>query len=133
MLFAGTLIIKDGNVLLVQEAHTEAYGLWSLPMGSVELNERPEDAAIRETKEETGFNVKVTRSKVLNLSGEELKCLSRFNHEKIDFHVFEGEIVSGELSKGHDILDAKWFPINDIKTLELRGQWVLNFAQNGIV
>lgn len=37
----------------------EKYHKWLTPGGHVELNEVPEDAALREVKEETGLNVKL--------------------------------------------------------------------------
>jgi ADP-ribose pyrophosphatase YjhB (NUDIX family) len=48
--FSGTLIIKDGKILLVQESHKEARGLWSFPLGHVDNGESQSEAAVRETK-----------------------------------------------------------------------------------
>ena len=55
---AVALIDADGRVLLAKrpEGKTLA-GLWEFPGGKVEEGERPEDALIRELKEELGINV----------------------------------------------------------------------------
>lgn len=48
------------RLLLVQEKKPVAAGLWHIPAGAVEAGERPETAAIREAKEETGLGVTLT-------------------------------------------------------------------------
>ena len=44
----------EGRILLARRADD---GLWCLPCGWVEPNESPEEAAVRETREETGLEV----------------------------------------------------------------------------
>lgn len=46
-----------GEVLLI---HKTDNGLWALPGGGVDVGESAVDAAVRETWEETGFNIEVT-------------------------------------------------------------------------
>lgn len=45
----------QGEVLMVQEAKRECYGLWYLPAGRMEAGESIHEALRREVKEETGF------------------------------------------------------------------------------
>ena len=45
----------EGRILLVRRSDD---GLWCLPCGWVEPNESPEEAAVRETREETGLEVR---------------------------------------------------------------------------
>jgi ADP-ribose pyrophosphatase YjhB (NUDIX family) len=45
----------EGRILLVRRSDD---GLWCLPCGWVEPNESPEEAAVREAREETGLEVK---------------------------------------------------------------------------
>jgi len=56
---ACALIDPDGRVLIAQRPPQKAMaGLWEFPGGKVELKERPEEALIRELREELGIGVK---------------------------------------------------------------------------
>jgi ADP-ribose pyrophosphatase YjhB (NUDIX family) len=51
-------VIQEGKILLTKR---EDFEVWCLPSGGVEDGESLAEAAIRETKEETGVDVKLTR------------------------------------------------------------------------
>jgi 8-oxo-dGTP diphosphatase len=56
---ACALIDADGRVLIAQRPEGKSMaGLWEFPGGKVDPGERPEDALIRELKEELGIVVK---------------------------------------------------------------------------
>ncbi|MPY99969.1 MAG: NUDIX domain-containing protein [Actinophytocola sp.] len=54
---AAAIIVKDGQVLLVRRRVPEGSLSWQFPAGKVEDGEDPTDAAVRETREETGLVV----------------------------------------------------------------------------
>jgi 8-oxo-dGTP pyrophosphatase MutT (NUDIX family) len=56
---AGTLVVKDGLVLMVRHERSGRYR-WELPSGLVDAGETFEQAAERETLEETGVAVSIT-------------------------------------------------------------------------
>lgn len=58
---AAAVVVQDGTVLLVRRRVAEGTLLWQLPAGAVEDGESPEDAAVRETLEETGLSVEAVR------------------------------------------------------------------------
>ncbi|WP_189947994.1 NUDIX hydrolase [Streptomyces alanosinicus] len=55
---AGVVVREDGHVLAIRRADN---GAWEPPGGVLELDERPEEGAIREVLEETGIHVEVER------------------------------------------------------------------------
>jgi 8-oxo-dGTP diphosphatase len=68
---AGVLVETDGRVVLVRRGVGPMEGYWSLPAGYVEANERAEEAAVRETFEETGLEIEI----------DELLGVYSFGHE----------------------------------------------------
>jgi len=57
---AGVVLIEDGNVALI-ERHRAGRHYYVFPGGGVDEGETPEQAAVREMKEETGLRVTVQR------------------------------------------------------------------------
>lgn len=118
---AGCVIKKDGRYLLVQEKQKKVYGFWNVPAGYVDKDEEIKHAAIREAKEETGFDVELERE--IGLYHEEVK--------KPVKHIFKAHIIGGELKVQEDeILDAKWLTFEEVKELKeqgkLRADWILD-------
>lgn len=115
---SGVLVKKDNKYLLVQEAKEVAKGLWNLPAGRVEKGTSIEENAIKEAKEETGFDVKL------------IKEIGIFHNDGDNAvkHVFEAKIIAGELKFSKDeIMDARWFTLDEIVKMKkiLRSGWVL--------
>jgi len=54
----GAVVFRGSQVLLVRRANPPYQGRWSLPGGSLEVGETVEQAAVRETREETGVEVR---------------------------------------------------------------------------
>lgn len=64
---AGLVIIQDNQILLVHPTGSPWKKTYSIPKGHLEKGEDILDAAIRETKEETG--VKIKKSEILQPEG----------------------------------------------------------------
>lgn len=58
---AGLLIINNNKMLLVHPTNAPWYGTYSIPKGKLEKGETYIDAAIRETKEETGIKINLNQ------------------------------------------------------------------------
>ena len=75
---ACALIDADGRVLIAQRPEGKSMaGLWEFPGGKVEPGERPEEAVIREMREELGVTIRQV-------------CLAPFtfaSHSYPDFHL----------------------------------------------
>lgn len=55
---SAAIIVADGKVLMVRRAVKEGKLSWQFPAGAIEPGEDAEDAAVRETLEETGLSVR---------------------------------------------------------------------------
>lgn len=120
-LVAGCIIKQDGKYLLVQEKQEKAYGLWNVPAGYVDKGEEVEAAAVREVKEESGYDVVLDG--LIGLYHDSTK-------EPLK-HAFKAQIVGGELSTPDDeILDAKWLTYEEVRDLneekKIRARWVFD-------
>ena len=55
----GVLVLDGGKLLMVKASRGYTKGMWNMPGGFVQYGETPEESAARETKEETGLDIKV--------------------------------------------------------------------------
>ncbi len=125
---ASVYIVKDDHVLLHKH---KLLGIWLQPGGHIELDEDPNEAAVREVKEESGFDVEL-------IGGERLaeqptdgthdlippRFLNRHsfantNHEHVDCSYF-GRVIGGELTP-EDGVEMRWVGRKEVedKTIEL--------------
>jgi 8-oxo-dGTP diphosphatase len=114
-----TAIIFDesGRILLAKHADT---GRWVAPGGSIEPNEKPVDAVIRETLEETGLVVKPT--KILGVYGGREFEVTYSNGDRVTYvmTVYECEIVGGELKPDiSETLELRFVGATEIADLNL--------------
>ncbi len=78
--------------------------VWVIPGGGIEADESPEQAAIRETKEESGFDVKIIR-KVAEYT-------HIGSHKKN--HLFEAVIIDGFARINSEAKDIKFFTLDNL-------------------
>ncbi len=111
ILVVSCVILNNAKVLMVQEGKNYIYGLWNFPSGRLENNEGIVNAAIREVQEETGYKVTIS-----GLTGI-YNFFSETNTQVVMFN-FIGEVVEGDLKyDNEEIINAKWFSINEISEL----------------
>lgn len=106
-IIVGGVIEKDGKVLLVQEKQERCYGKWNLPAGHLDFNESLIDGAKREIKEETGCDVELIQ--VANIA-------NRILENDIFLQItFRAKLINETIKiDPEEILDVKWFDINDV-------------------
>ncbi|MFF3356765.1 NUDIX hydrolase [Streptomyces sp. NPDC002917] len=59
---AAAVVVHDNRVLMVRRKVKEGQLSWQFPAGEIEAGETPEQAAVRETREEVGLTVNVLKS-----------------------------------------------------------------------
>jgi 8-oxo-dGTP diphosphatase len=118
-------VIRDGRILLVQEALGTHQGQWGLPKGHVEANESPEHAALRELKEETGLE-----GILMGLVG--VRTALRRQGPAVflcyDVHVADGEATEGD----EEIASTAWCSLNELKHLSWVSETMHQLAVDGL-
>ena len=118
------IIERDGKYLLIEEGHQHAYGQWNFPAGKLEEQISLEINAIKEAREESGFDVKVKR-----LVGVYQDMREDVN---VILFAFASDIIGGHIRDHGDdeILQAKWFTLDEIKKLHLRGWYIVKAIED---
>lgn len=127
------VVIRDkvGRVVLVQEGHKLAYGLWALPGGHANVGESLEAAAEREALEECGLKVNVMELlHAESMEGEPYRGIVEDYGKQVSLSIFLAEVVGGELRHGKEALSAQWFVISELPRLHMRWPWLLEFLEN---
>jgi 8-oxo-dGTP pyrophosphatase MutT (NUDIX family) len=93
-------------------------GRWQLPKGWIEDGESPEEAALREAREEAG----VATELVAPLDTIRYQFVSKYDPEPVRVfkrvHFFLLRYLSGSTDDhDHEVLDARWVQIDEAQTL----------------
>ena len=110
MIIIGTIIKKDNKYLMIREAKKEFYGQWSFPAGHLEKDETLLEGAIRETKEETGCDVKITNILPILEFHRKDETIIRITY-------FAEVVKEGEIIAKDEVLEKRWFSTEEIKNM----------------
>lgn len=110
--------MEDERILLCRlSAHISSRGEWTLPGGGIEFGEHPEEAVVREVREETGLDVRLTElahvdSIVFTITDGKMHAI-RF--------IYRAEIVAGDLTHEADGSTdrCQWFTADEVRNLPL--------------
>ena len=106
-------VIKNDKILLVQESTDNC---WAMPGGWADVGNIPSEVAIRETKEESGFDVKPLKVIGIYDANRVGGKLEFFHAFKI---IFLCELTGGEARTSDETLDVKFFNFNDLPPLSI--------------
>lgn len=132
------IYIKDGKILLVDKCGGPYDGKLDLPGGSIEFCERPNEALIREFKEEVGIDI--TEYELLDV--DSVNVIWKYNDMIIDVHhigVFYKIInYNNEIKKvieidkqNDDSKGADFYEISKLKKEELAAIVILELEKLG--
>jgi ADP-ribose pyrophosphatase YjhB (NUDIX family)/N-acetylglutamate synthase-like GNAT family acetyltransferase len=99
---AGTLVDVEGRIALVRRGIQPGLGLWGLPAGYVEADETTEEAAVRETLEETGLLVGLDELLGVYSFGDVSEVRGVLT-------LYSAHYLSGELKAGDDASDVRFY------------------------
>lgn len=104
------VIIRKGDMILMHRAnYAPKKGKIDLVGGMIEDGESPEQAAVREASEETCLDITLKKK---------LFVYDYFDREDKTMHIFEADIISGQL-KGSAEGEPVWVDINNIPLEEI--------------
>lgn len=106
-------VIKDNQILLVQETTDKK---WAMPGGWADVGDIPSEVAVRETYEESGFNVKPVKVIGIYDANRLGGHLELFHAFKI---VFLCDLIGGEARISDETLDVKFFDFDKLPPLSL--------------
>ena len=116
-LIARAVVVRDGAVLLMQE---RAVGYWFFPGGHVEAGETPEDAVVRELREELDVGATITAR------WGELE--NRWDgHHEIN-HVFAVHIDAADPVSQEPHLAAGWLDLDALKRADVRPRQLVDLV-----
>jgi 8-oxo-dGTP pyrophosphatase MutT (NUDIX family) len=104
---ASTVVVDGAGRILLQRRRDN--GMWALPGGAMHIGESLPDCAVRETREETGFDVEITG------------VVGTYTNPRHVFAYDDGEVrqefsicflarpVAGQLAVSEESTDVRWF------------------------
>ena len=118
---AYAVIVDDHDRLLLALWNEAAQPLWTLPGGGVELLESIEDGAVREVREETGYDVELGQLLGVDtiVVAPEERTVDRGRWFRGIRVIFEATITGGQLRDevGGTTDEARWFPLAEVSDL----------------
>jgi 8-oxo-dGTP diphosphatase len=100
----GSFVVIFDEKDCVLLSHRRDLDIWNLPGGSLESGELPNDAAVRETLEETGLKIKIT-----SLVG----VYGKPHRDELVF-VFIGKVIGGKLKKTSESDESCYFKLKKL-------------------
>src|SRR5579859_5954456 len=116
---AGALVVHEQRVLLVRSTYGVTKGRYLLPAGRVNPDELPDQAAVRETFEETSLRVEIE-----GLIGVRIWVMDDGEHNY--FFMFRAKLLStvSELQPDPaEIDDARFFTREEMEALSVEETW----------
>ncbi len=100
--------VKDKKVLLIKRGIPPKKGMWGAPSGFIEIGETPEEACLRELKEETGVS-----GKVVKLIGVVRRDDKEIYGDMLIVQYLV-KVEGGKLAPGDEVDDARFLDIAEL-------------------
>lgn len=119
----GACIVSGNKILLLRHAKLDK---WLFPGGHIEKDETPDQAVLREVKEETGLNFKFLHYSPLTQSEEEIEKLAVPFHSNVhsvgdhnhQCFYYYGAVDTDEFVGNNESKDMKWFSREELLELD---------------
>ncbi len=120
-LSAYAIVVDEQDRALLALWNEGSQHQWTVPGGGAEAEETPEEAAVRELREETGYQVDLRRLLGVHtfFVPPERRLSNADRGLKVIQVVYDAEITGGELTNEVDgsTDEARWIPVVEIPSL----------------
>jgi ADP-ribose pyrophosphatase YjhB (NUDIX family) len=107
------VVTSDSDeILLIRRSDNDN---WAIPGGAIELGESMTQAAVRETKEESGIDCEITGLVGIFTDPKHVILYTSNGEARQEFSiVLTGRPVGGELTPSSESSEVRWVPASDI-------------------
>ncbi len=124
----GAVLVKNGSIVLIKRGNEPSKGKWTIPGGLVELAETPEQAVIRETKEEIGIEAEnATLLDVVSNVDYDEQGKVKYHYIIIDYFV---HVKGGSLRASSDAVELRLVNFDEVENFNLTPSFRLFFRNN---
>ena len=113
------ICVQSGHVLVVRRGAAPGRGLWAMPGGFINVDERIKDAAIRELREETGIKIPDAVLRGSIVAQDVFDDPNRSLRGRTITHAFlihlKGNVNLPKVKGSDDADKAKWLPISKLQ------------------
>ncbi|GAK60950.1 NUDIX hydrolase [Candidatus Vecturithrix granuli] len=112
-------MLHRDQVLLIQRGQAPSKGKWTLPGGVIEVGESPEEALVREIKEECQVKICVQEIvEVVNrvLYDDQRKVL--YHYVILDYLAYcqsDDDCQAKSVQAGSDVMNARWVSVHELE------------------
>ena len=112
--FAGGCVLNEHGEVLLQKRGD--FNAWGFPGGAMEIGESAAETAVREIKEETGYDVEI--NELIGVYTKYFQTYPNGDRAQSILIFFSFSIIGGEKKvDGDETLDLKFFPLNKMPPL----------------
>lgn len=105
--------LRDGHVLLMRRAKDPYAGFWTAPGGKLEPGESPRQCAVRELREETGYE-----ARAMHLSGIVAETAPRDGWDYLIF-LYVVPDFTGRLTPDESEGEFRWWPLDGWEGIDM--------------
>ena len=106
-----------GELLLIRRSDNDN---WAVPGGAIDLGESMVQAAVRETREETGIECEVTGLSGIYTDPEHVILYTSNGEVRQEFSVvLIARAIGGQLSASSETSEARWVRLDEVTTYQM--------------
>jgi ADP-ribose pyrophosphatase YjhB (NUDIX family) len=112
------VVVNDaGDVLMIQRSDN---GNWAVPGGAIDLGESMTQAAVRETREETGIECRITGIVGIYTDPKHVVLYTSNGEARQEFSILLTAVpVGGELATSEESSEVRWVPRDELAGFQL--------------